>query len=78
MWEGRFLPPAVNGNFMPRYGLDHEVEFWSGGIPMPSEYYNIPYIAPLNDRDELTFMAFALPNRESQTALTTRPLDPKG
>jgi hypothetical protein len=35
--------------FMPRDGLDHNVEFWSGGIQMSSEYCNIQRIAPLND-----------------------------
>jgi hypothetical protein len=50
MCHGGFLPPFRNGKFkyMPRDGLDHNVEFWSGGIQMSGDCH-IQRILPLGD-----------------------------
>jgi hypothetical protein len=44
--RGGFLPP-FDGQDMPKDGLTHNVEFWSGGIQMWCNFCNIQRIIPL-------------------------------
>jgi hypothetical protein len=93
MCHGGFLPPFQgndngNGNHnnnnqtmlsMLRDGLDHNVEFWSGGLQMASGYCNIQRLIPLDDNDsEASFSRHLLyhtaNNKQLQLQLADRLL----